>query len=1665
MDNLKGYKIIEELHKGENSVVYLAFSESLNKNVVLKTQGSASGKGRYSRIKREYNILKEIEDENIIKTYGIEKYETGRAIVLEYFSGFSIREHLKKGKMNIYDFLNFAIALIETVGNIHRQNIIHKDLSPTNILWNDETSTLKIIDFGISAVIPLEIKEFSPPEKLEGTLLYMAPEQTGRMNRPVDYRSDYYSVGLVLYEMITGKKAYENNVLLDIVYEHLAKYPTAPNHLDNDIPEAVSEIIMKLIHKDSHRRYQSSYGILHDLKKCLTMYENNKYIENFEVGIHDIPEKYRISNKIYGRDVEVKILEEAFNDVCEFQINKVVLISGSSGIGKTSLVKELFKIISERKGYFIEGKFEQLKQNTPYLAITEALNKLIRQILAEERSSFSKWQSKILKEVGSLGQLLINLVPKLEEIIGPQPDVPTLSPENEINRFNSLMENFFKVLASKERPVVLFMDDLQWADQASLRLIKEIIASRDISNFFVIGAYRDNESNYLINNFVDSLHQKKVSIDNIKIKPLRIRDMSSWISESFYSYSEGSFNLAEYCLEKTKGNPFFIVQLLKKLYEDRLIYFEKNQGVWKWNIDDIKKANITDNVILLMSTKLKKIEKETMEFLKFGACFGNKFDSRKLAIVSGESIGHVEALMIKALKEGIIFVHESDENTYLEYKFVHDKIQKAAYALIEEEKRAQIHLDIGRLLIKEFDTIKVEENIFEIVDHFNIAKKLILSNDEKILLRKLNYKAGVRAKNTLALDIAYKYLEASVLLVDNELWEKDSEKAIKIHVDTGKVALLLNKFDVVDKLFNECEDRINKKIKIVDMYKIKAANYAYQGLHEKAVDFIINAISKLDIKIEKKITTLGLLYKNLQVNYLLTRENIVNLKEIKDDNYIAMFDLIYESIDSLKYIPQNLYDTIILDGLRASLKKGKCKNSHIQLISYSIMLLLRGMHKKADKYFEKSNLLFETLEGNYKKGAFIALYSNYHDYKHRSFKSLSIKLKNAYKQAIEEGDLESATQISGLSQLFGFFAGINLKVIIGKVIRSFNNEEKFKKETHLKIDGLLLDMLNILTNKSECDDFIKNNIYEVGSTESENQIVFFESFIKAILSYLYDYKKETVNWLNKAWSDVTLVKGTVIEPLLEFYGGLILIKAYESEQRKEYLSRINKCRKELKVFLRDAPINFAHKYYLLEAEYHRLKGKYDKALSYYERSIKLGKEKEQLFDVAIASECLAKYYLEIDKEYISYSYFSKTKELYLKWGAKGKFEQIENANKELEAKYETQSSAEKINMTEAKTEEPILKNSIIETVALVDTSSVMKAAQLLSQEIVYEKLVNRLKKVIMETSGAQKSVLIEVENSELRVAQGFEIYEGNEEMSFLKNIEKQVPISIIEYIVRTHDRVIIEDIKTDKNFINDEYIIKNKPKSILAIPLLSQGKISKILYLENSLSTGVFTGERVKFLQLLSGQVLISLENARIYKELGETIEERTMELENESVARQKLQKKYEELATHDSLTGLANKLLYMDRLEHALKNSRRHKFLASIIYIDLDGFKKINELYGRDAGDFALKVISKRLIECVRTSDTVARIGGDEFTIILEKFNDVENIDMVCKRITESIPEEIEFDDNKLSVSVNLGISVYPYDGETSDELIKKADEALYKAKEKGENIYLYSNDEFLLK
>ncbi|MCP4131782.1 MAG: serine/threonine-protein kinase PknK, partial [bacterium] len=1395
MEKFFDYEILEQLDETGKALVYRGKNTGDHDNTViikiLKTRYSTVSE--IARFKQEYNIIKNLHIDGILETYDIIEDNNVVALILEDFDAISLKDFIQHRKIDIKQFLELGVCISGILGNLHKNNIIHKDIKPHNILINSQTGEIKISDFGIATELTRESEEIYNRVVIEGTLAYMSPEQTGRMNRAVDYRTDLYSLGISFYEILLGSVPFPSKDSLEIIHQHIAGSPLAPAEVDPSIPEILSAIIMKLLSKTAEERYQNGFGLMADLKKCREDLEQKGTIEYFELGKNDISLKFNLPQHLFGRDEDIDLLMEAFENINSGG-SELMLVSGEPGIGKSVLIKEIDRPVVANKGYFISGKFEQYGRDVPYSAIIQALRGLVRHILSESWERIDSRKRSILKALGSGGKVVTDVIPEVELIIGKQPEVPELNPEEAQNRFTLIFKNFIKVFAVKEQPLVLFLDDLQWADRGSLYLMEEMIIDPQMESLLLLGAYRDTEvaETHPLSVVLEEIGKKEVIINEIVLGPLNVDHVNGFVSEVLRCNKERSFPLAELVHKKTGGNPFFVKQFMKSLYDTSLLEIDPAAG-WYWDIGKIEKVDITGNVVDLMTKKIRGLEENSRELLKIAACLGDRFHLVTISAIVDKPV--VEALenLAEPVQEGLVGMSGDI------YTFQHDRIREAAYSLIDPEKKKELHLYIGRLLLEKAGRENTEDEIFYIANHLNYGKELLTTQTERYDLARLNLEAGQRAKRSTAFDSAYEFLYEGLELVNTHAaedpWETDYELALNLYTESGECAYLAAKHEEADEHMNRVLEKAKSPLDKTRVYEVKIMVHVTRNEMVGALDLGKEALSLLGFPMPKKATRLIILKELFSVKMRLfilklkgkDIKDLLSHKESVDPHKLASSRILIHCTTAAYVGVPDYLPIVIFKLLNLSLRYGNSPNAAFAYAAYG--LFVTGAPEDIDLGYEFGELALKLVEKydakdfvpkiNHIFGCFINHWKN-------DVRSNIDYLMKSYNSGPDAGDITFSLYSLNHYVYHSIFFGGHLSEEKKKFITYFE-AVKTSRQTDVILYyrlyyQILLD-LNDEHKKGENLFLIQGDFFReeeiVPYWIEVDQINGVGSYIvcKLFLYCLYGVFETAVETAREIEKYPGSILGMVFIPMHNFYYSLAMLACCHEVNpgtRRKYLKQVKANQKKMKKWVHYAPVNQLHRYQLIEAEIAALTGdkKEDAAMDLFRKAIEEAGKNGFTVEEGIANERAASFFSNRGYNEIANMYISNAYACYTRWGAIPKINQLEEQYPWLEPSSKnkrssgTQTGTKGISSFDGSLASTSTSSGTISEA--LDLSTVIKASQALSGEIVLSKLLSRLMRLSIENAGAEKGYMILERNGKLLVEAEGAV--GTEEIAVLKAV-------------------------------------------------------------------------------------------------------------------------------------------------------------------------------------------------------------------------------------------------------------------------------------------------------
>jgi predicted ATPase/signal transduction histidine kinase len=1455
--------VLEALRKDDEFILYRGRSTAdASQVLVLSPVAEHPTPESLKLLEHEYSLREALDPRWAARPIAMARHGARTVLVLEDPGGAPL-DQLLGHPLDLALSLRLAIGLSTAIGQLHQRGLIHKDIKPPNVLVNSVTGQCWLRGFGIASRLPRERQAPKPPEFIAGTLAYMAPEQTGRMNRSIDSRSDLYSLGVTLYEMVTGSLPFMATDPMEWVHCHIARQPVAPAERLKNIPASVSAIIMKLLAKTAEERYQTAVGAEGDLRRCLAGWDTRCRIDEFPLGERDMPDRLLIPEKLYGRALEIDTLLASFDRVIASGTPELVLVSGYSGVGKSSIVNELHKVLVPPRGLFASGKFDQYKHDIPYATLAHAFQSLIRPLLGKNEAELDTWRNALRGALGPNGLLIVDLVPELKLIIGEQPPVPDLPPQDAQRRFQLVFRRFVSVFARPEHPLVLFLDDLQWLDTATLDLLEDLLIHPDVRYLMLIGAYRDNEvsSAHPLMRKLEVIRQAGAIAQEIILAPLDREHLGRLIADSLHCEPERASPLAQLVHEKTGGNPFFAIQFIYALAEEALLTFDHRQARWSWDLNRIHAKGYTDNVVELMVGKLNRLPVETQNALQQLACLGNSAEFALLMMLCEDSNDEMHSDLREAVRTGLVFRSEDS------YRFLHDRVQEAAYSLIAEELRAEAHLRIGRLLATHTAPEKREEAIFGIVNQLNRGAALITSRDEREQLAELNLIAGKRAKASTAYTSALKYLIAGAALLDNS-WERRHELTFLLELHRAECEFLTGESAAAEERLTMLSSRAANTVELATVTCLRVDLYTALDQSDRAVAVCLDYLRHLGVEWSPHPTEEQAEREYEQIWSQLgsrTIEQLIELPLMSDPACLATLDVLTKVLPPALFTDANLLSLAICRAVNLSLERG---NNDGSCVAYVWLGQVAGPHFGNYKAgFRFGRLGYELVEKRGLKrfqartymvfGSHVMPWTKHvragRDLIHRTFEAANkigdlcfaaYSCNNLNANLLAAGDPLVEVQRKAENGLefaqkarFGFVIdGITAQLGLIRTLRgltpkfgSFDDGqfEELRFERHLASDPALA--------QPECFYWIR-----------KLQARFFAGDYASALDA--SLKAEPLLWT--APSNLELAE-------YHLYGGLCRAALWDSaplDQTQQHFDALMAHHRQLEIWAENCPENFESRAALVGAEIARIEGRDLDAMRLYEQAVRLAGENGFVQNEGLANELAAEFYLARGYETSAYAYLQNARYSYLRWGALGKVRQLDQRYPRLhEERAPTSSSA-----------------AIGTSVEQLDLGTVVKASQAVSGEIVLGKLIETLMAIAVEHAGADRGLLIFLRDDEPQIEAEATTGHGRVAVALRQAAAtpSELPQSVFHYVIRTQESVILDDAAVGNLFSEDTYVRQRRPRSVLCLPLVKQAQLMGVLYLENTLAPRVFTPKRLAMLELLASQAAISLDHARLYAEL-----------------------------------------------------------------------------------------------------------------------------------------------------------------------------------------------------
>ncbi|KAA0992129.1 hybrid sensor histidine kinase/response regulator [Dyadobacter aurulentus] len=1494
MTTIQEYRITNELHQEFNKTLVRAVDAATGKTVVLKiTPFHGVLDSASQEFDQEFAFGSSYAFSRILNYNRMVRPENYLVLEMDDFTGCSLQTFLAGKPMSIPSALSIALSLTQTVEELQYHEIAHPDLRPAHFLINTENFQTRLTDLS-GAMRADQVSDPASGNTSLAALQYMSPEQSGLMDILVDFRSDYYHLGVMFYQLFTGVPPFETSDPNELVHAHMARSAAFPSDVNPAIPRAVSDIILKLLSKKPSERYQTTRGIRCDLAACQAGLQKNTDALNFQIGMHDMAGQFSLAPKLYGRDPELDMLLEAFERISSR--NEMVLVSGNSGIGKSSLIRELQKRVEPRGVLFVTGKFDQYLQNIPFEAVIQSFKELVCKISS---GNVTYWKAQILDAVGQFGQIITDVIPELERIIGSQPAVEALTPIEAQNRFVNVFTRFINVFTKKEHPLVIFLDDLHWADASSLRFLSRITYSVEGSNLLIIGTYRDNElsENHILKVTLNDLDATASNLSQLTLCPLQSADITELISDTFSCPPKIAAPLADIVITRTLGNPFFVSETIKELVSNGLVTYNSQRQKWLWDQEELTGYALSGSSQQLLTAKINNLPAPTRQALITASCIGSDFDLVMLSALTDKTPQEAMEDLAEAVTENLVRLSSERENEHSflakkRYCFVHDQVQQAAYNLLSAAARDEMHLNIGYFLLERLSATERFAQLFEIVNHINHHAADFTLSGERYKIAELNLEAGKKARSSAAYSVAMAYFRIGQGLLIEEDWAHQYELAFNLHLHYAESAYLAGDPVTCMEISAGALHHTKSMAHKIELYYIQIQSLILNQEPGDAISLSLKVLEELGITFPSKAGMLHILSGYLKSKWLMRGrkiEELENLPKMVDPGKLAAMRILQNITATVFSSIPDLYPVMVLKMVELSVKEGIAPESAITFATYGAIVNAIETNNEANyRYGNLALKLADKTENSAARARTLLIYNIVNRSSGEHMNEALEPLRKSYETGIEMGDIEYCAYASSSYSFHLLLSGKNLHWVKHEMIRYNELPRSLSKGVISHHNEPLIQIVANLLGENADPVALAGSYFDEGDSFSgilalKDKSRMFACFAyKMILAYLSGAYEKGIVHARQTGPFAGNVRGTMFEPLFSFFFGLTNIAVYKTNRRVSgYLKAAVKQRDKLRKFSRQVPVNFEHRYCLLEAELYALKGNTQQASDFYDKAIKTSHENGHMHEAALANELCGKYWYEKGLKKMALTYLRAALDGYREWGCVLKeqqlladFPEIAQVNLEQSGKTASKGGA---------------GESIVST---LDLATLMKASTAISSEVVFGKLMEKLMQFAIENAGAQSGYFILDWGGELFIEARRSVIDEFSDIRKLRLADSdQVPATIIEHVFHSKSDVVLHDALASEIFKNDPVVAKREIRSALCIPALNQGKLVGVLYLENNLATAVFTNERTQLLKLLSGQIAVSIENAILYEKLEQKVAVRTAEIQvqKEEIERQKL--------------------------------------------------------------------------------------------------------------------------------------------------------------------------------
>lgn len=1700
------YSVQQILRQGQNYKYARAFDHTQEKNIIIKANTSDEAtKDLSEALHKEYEILRMFYGSHVARPVSFGVVNGHDAIIFEDDGGEILSDSIDPGPVPWRRALTWASNIADALQDIHSAWVVHRDIGPDSIICNPHTDELRVIDVSIAVQRAPGTPYSADTDVLVGSLPYISPEQTGRIGAPIDHRSDLYSLGATLFQFLTGVVPFASTDPMEIIHAHIARPAPDVTTLNPDVPRIVSALVRKLLEKDPRDRYQSAFGLGVDLRSILARVDGADSQDAVVIGQVDVPTDLRATAQVHGRGDEVTMLRGA-HARARHGAFEVVMVAGESGSGKTRLVQEIETAAAASADRFVSAKLDPSARAMPYHPISVVLGKLVSDALGQDEATVSAFRERLTEKLGENAALAVELVPNLTTILASSPDVLDVPVHEAQTRSLLVLRELIHAFAEPDQALVLFFDDLQWADAASLQTLSSVAQDSRMHNLLVIGAYRDNEIHpeHLLNDTMRTMRAAPIAVNTIQLGTLDRDSVVALLSECLHLDGEQVSDLAETCWVKTLGNPFFLTQFLQTLVQETYLYFNQRHGRWEWQHGKIGTIAAADNVIALMVDRLHHLPESAQDALVMTACADSAVDLRTLSKICGKSIAETAKAMTHALAAGLIVATDNEtgdtvrpttDKPYASYRFVHDRIQEAALALLKEGERKPAHLRIGRALLSSLTEPEIEEHVFQLMYHYSWAKDLLVTDKERTSVARLALMASRKAAATGGFGPLFDYAAFGLSLLPENAWSVQYDLTLGLHEQFVFGCYITHQHCGIEATINTVLKNAVTPLDKSRTVEIQIMYFYAQGDPGRSVDIGLDYLKQLGADFPRHPNQQDVIDGLRHVQDLLAGRSVDSLADLPDmtDPIAHSFTRICNALAGPTYTSEPpLFLCMVFKQVEWFVTYGNSADAAVGYSTYAMALCVVAEQYEDGQAF--GALAFKLVDRykamHLRTRIYLNVYLWVHHWRHH-LKETFAPLNEGYRLARRHGDLFFAALHAMVYCHYLFWSGARLSDVEATMAEQHRLilEECGQREQALWVRVFWQTVKNLRMLSDSTVDFVGDVFDETASAaeirDSKDQVfVFLYHYNKLILAVMFQDEDRIVRHLEPARRLLHSCNGIAIVPVFHFYAflGRVILMTTDSEPgsdaRRDSLDALRDHADAMRVWAENAPMNYGHKHAAMAAVLAGLEGDDTTMAARFDAAITGAERHGYTWDKAVYQELAGHHCLDRGLDNLAGLYLREALRSYVAWGATAKVAHLRRRHGLLLA---DDGAARSAGDDADVGPREISQHDL-------DLATVLKASQAIGAEIVLNRLLDRMMRTVLENAGADRGVLLRIgPTGDLNIWAETCVGEPTRADPDMGDTATDgvLPLGLVHHAVATRQTVIYPTTDGHPFFASDAYLADQDIRSAICLPIRARDEVIVLLYLENRITPNAFTRRHVEILELLAGQIAISLENARLYEQLELRVEERTQELQDKMAELSRaydsvraIQRKLEaqaielrqardraeeanaellqknvtiqKMACTDPLTGLYNRRFLDNALEKEMEREKRYIQPLSMAVIDIDHFKRFNDTFGHACGDRVLQEVASVISRRVRGSDTVARWGGEEFCILMPQ-TEIEGALTLLEDIRRQI-EITRLPDLEETVTISAGVAMLE-DADTAESFFQRIDEALYAAKEGGRN------------